>query len=141
MITYQNLLSRATSAKAHAREQLDELQLAVTNLRNEIEHAFGAPQGDVCVAQGNPGALKVVQPSNLTYTEENTICFHLQVRLVGARGVVATLAVPATISRTEASILIIVEDSDPYAYQAGSNSAVVKLIGENLAWRADEVGV
>jgi hypothetical protein len=121
---------------------LNDLRLVAANLRNELEGAIHAPEGCIQLEQTKPdGSLRQVAPANLACTEENTIEFSFRVQLNGARGPVAALSVPASVSRTDVGIVIIVEGSNPNMYAGASNPLAIKLIENSLSRQADEVGV
>jgi hypothetical protein len=142
MSTYQNLVNQATDARAQAQTRLDELRLVVSNLRNDLAGQIGAPEGTVTIAQSKPdGTSKMVIPQSLTYTEEHTIQFQIQVKLEGTRGSAVKLTVPASIARADARTVISVEESPPHAYQPGNNPLLINLILDSLARQADDVGV
>jgi hypothetical protein len=142
MSTYQNLVNQASDARAQAQTRLDELRLIVTNLRNDLSGQIGAPEGSVTIAQNkSDGTSKMVIPQSLTYTDEHTIRFLIQVKLESVRGSAVKLSVPASIVRTEASTVISVEESSPHAYQPGNNPFLINLILDSLARQAGEVGV
>ena len=142
MTIYQTLVSQASEARARAQAHLNELRLVATNLRNELEGAICAPEGCIQLAQTKPdGSLRQVAPDNLAYTEENTIEFAFRVQLDGARGAVATLRVPVSVSRTDAGIVFIVEGSNPNLYAGASNPQMIALIENSLVRQANAVGV
>lgn len=142
MSIYQTLVNKAAEARTQALAHLNELRLVATNLRNELEGAIHAPGGCIQLAQTKPdGSLRQVDPDKLAYTEEKTIEFSFRVQLDGARGTVATLSVPASVSRTDVGFVIIVEGSDPNMYGGASNPLAIKLIENSLSRQADEVGV
>jgi hypothetical protein len=142
MSTYQDLVKQASDARAQAQTRLDELRLIVTNLRNDLSAQIGAPEGSVTIAQSkSDGTSKMVIPQSLTYTDEHTIKFLIQVRLETVRGSAVKLSLPASIARADASTVISVEDSSPYAYQPGNNPLLINLILDSLTRQAGEVGV
>lgn len=142
MSIYQTLVNNASAARAQAQAHLDELRLVATNLRTELEGAIHAPEACIKLAQTKPdGLLRQLDPSKLGYTEENTIEFAFQVQLNGARGTVATLSVPASVSRTDVGIVLIVEGSNPSVYAGASNRLTITLIENSLVRQAHEVGV
>jgi hypothetical protein len=83
----------------------------------------------------------MVIPQSLTYTEEHTIKFLIQVRLETVRGSAVKLSLPASIARADASTVISVEDSSPHTYQPGNNPLLINLILDSLTRQAGEVGV
>jgi hypothetical protein len=142
MSTYRNLVNQASDARAQAQTRLDELRLIVTNLRNDLSGQIGAPEGSVTIAQSkSDGTSKMVIPQSLTYTDERTIRFLIQVRLESVRGSAVKLSVRASIARADASTVISIEESSLHAYQPGNTSLVINLILDSLARQAGEVGV
>jgi hypothetical protein len=142
MSTYQNLVNQASDARAQAQTRLDELRLIVTNLRNGLSGLIEAPEGSVTIAQSkSDGTSKMVIPQSLTYTDEHTIRFVIQVRLESVRGSAVKLSVPALIVRADAGTMISVEESSPHAYRPGNSSLAISLILDSLARQAGEVGV
>lgn len=142
MSIYQTLVNKASDARTQAQADLNELRLVAANLRNELEGAIHAPEGCIQLAQTKPdGLLRPVAPTNLAYTEKNTIEFSFRVQLEGARSTVATLSVPASVSRTDVGIVVIVEGSNPSVYAGASNPLTIKLIENSLVQQANEVGV
>lgn len=94
----QTFLNKASDARTQAQARLSELRLVAANLRNELEGAIHAPEGRIQLAQTKPdGLLRQVAPTDLAYTEENTIEFSFRVQLGGALGTVATLSVPGSV--------------------------------------------